>query len=108
MMATASGGDPTSDCSVLEATRQAHRVSESTEMKTKIKDNIDLPELSSSEGSKMMNPDIEDVLQKTMQQFTKRASSQVQIKDITELVLPRTRLLCMTVSPSTLIKWSSV
>lgn len=107
MMGSVSGGDATSDGSMLEATRQAHRVSESTEMKTKIKD-IELPEFSSSEGSKVINPDMEDVLQKSMKQFSKRASAQVKVEDITELVLPRKRLVFLTVPPSALIKWSSV
>lgn len=56
----------------------------------------------------MMNPDMEDVLQKSAKQLSKRASLMDQPKDVTELVLPRKRLLFFTVPPQQLIKWTSV
>jgi len=89
------------------ATRKASRASKATDMKTKIKD-IELPELSGSESSKMLNPDMEDVLQKNMSQLAKRASLVERPKDIKELVLPRKRFLFMSVTSETLIKWSQV
>lgn len=76
-------------------------------MKTKIKD-IDIPELSGSESSKMINADMEDVLQKSAKQLSKRASLMDQPKNITELVLPRKKLFFFTVPPQELIKWTSV
>lgn len=90
------------------ATRAAHRVSESPLLKSKIKEDIELPELSGSEGSRLLNAEMENVLQNNVKQMTKRISLMEQPKDITELVVPRRKLVFLTVPPNILIKWSPV
>ncbi len=99
-MAADSGGS-------FKATRQAHRASEAIGYKTKIKENIEFSELSSSE-SKILAPEMDDLLQKNMKVLAQRASSQAEMVDIKDLVVPRKRFLFFTISPDELIKWSSV
>lgn len=91
--------------SQFSATCQANRASES-DVKTKIKD-IDVSELSGSEGSKMINSDMEEVLKKNMRQLSNRASTVKSVGKVTDMVLPRKKMVFMTVSPDVLIKWSS-
>lgn len=90
------------------ATKQAKRVSEMTDMKTKIKLNIDLNDISGSESSKMLAPEMEDQLKQNQQALDRRTSADGRPTDPVSLVLPRKRFGLFTISPVKLMKWSKV
>ena len=94
----------------MSAVRQANRASEALGLKTKIKEDVDLPDLSASDSSKMMNTDMEEILQRNMEELQRKRDSAEAASDvkIETLVMPRKRFLFFTVPASSLIRWSSV
>lgn len=94
----------------MSAVKQANRASEAQGLKTKIKEDVDLPDLSASDSSKMMNTDMEEILQRNMEELQRKRDSAEAASDvkIETLVMPRKRFLFFTVPASSLIRWSSV
>lgn len=94
----------------MSAVNQANRASEALGLKTKIKEDVDLPDLSASDSSKMMNTDMEEILQRNMEELQRKRDSAEAASDvkIETLVMPRKRFLFFTVPASSLIRWSSV
>lgn len=97
--------DPNSE--QFSATKQARRVSEMNDMKTKIKTmNVNVDDISGSEGSKMIAPEMEDQLKQNQQALDRRTSEEGMPKDPAELVIPRKRFGIFTISPVSLMKWT--
>lgn len=94
----------------MSAVKQANRASEAQGLKTKIKEDVDLPDLSASDSSKMMNTDMEEILQRNMEELQRKRDSAEAASDvkIETLVMPRKRFLFFTVPASSLIRWSLV
>lgn len=76
--------------------------------RTKIREAVDLTDLSESEGKKL-NPEVERTLLKNQEELSKKAVEESKGKNSVEtLLVQRKFLFIFTISPKSLIKWSKV